>query len=68
MSITSREKLSYACVESNSNAIKFFFFFKVTNYCKWHKIFIISNNGLLIRAITDILFYTDLIGTMIEIN
>ena len=28
----------------------------------------ISNNGLLVRAITDILFYTDLIGTMIEIN
>ena len=29
---------------------------------------IISNNGLLVRAITDNLFYTDLIGTMIEIN
>ena len=28
----------------------------------------ISNNGLLVRAITDILFYTDLIGTMVEIN
>ena len=28
----------------------------------------ISNNGLLVRAITDISFYTDLIGTMIEIN
>ena len=28
----------------------------------------ISNNGLLVRAITDILFYTDLIRTMIEIN
>ena len=27
----------------------------------------ISNNGLLVRAITDILFYTDLIGTMVEI-
>ena len=29
---------------------------------------IISNNGLLVRAITDILFYIDLIGTMVEIN
>ena len=28
----------------------------------------ISNNGLLVRAITDILFYIDLIGTMVEIN
>ena len=28
----------------------------------------ISNNGLLVRAITDILFYIDLIGTMEEIN
>ena len=28
----------------------------------------ISNNGLLVTAITDILFYTDLIGTMVEIN
>ena len=28
----------------------------------------IPNNGLLVRAITDILFYSDLIGTMIEIN
>ena len=28
----------------------------------------ISNNGLLVRAITDILFYTGLIGTVIEIN
>ena len=35
------------------NAIVFFFFF---------------NNGLLVRAITDILFYIDLIGTMVEIN
>ena len=26
------------------------------------------NNGLLVRAITDNLFYTDLNGTMIEIN
>ena len=30
--------------------------------------FIISNNELLVRAITDILFYIDLIGTMVEIN
>ena len=29
---------------------------------------VISNNGLLVRAITDILFYSDLIGTMVEIN
>ena len=29
---------------------------------------VISNNGLLVRAITDILFYIDLIGTMVEIN
>ena len=30
---------------------------------------IISNNGLLVnRAITDILFYIDLIGTIVEIN
>ena len=29
---------------------------------------VISNNGLLVRAITDILFYTDLIGIVIEIN
>ena len=28
----------------------------------------ISNNGLLVRAITDILFYIDLIGTIVEIN
>ena len=28
----------------------------------------ISDNGLLVRAITDILFYTHLIGTMVEIN
>ena len=28
----------------------------------------ISNNGLLVKAITDILFYIDLIGTMVEIN
>ena len=32
------------------------------------RIVIISNNGLLVRAITDILFYIDLIGTMVEIN
>ena len=40
-------------------------FYKVllhTNIC------VISNNGLLVRAIADILFYTDLIGTMVEIN
>ena len=29
---------------------------------------VISNNGLLVRAIADIVFYTDLIGTMVEIN
>ena len=35
--------------------------------CSVYNIFI-SNNGLLVRAITDILFYIDLIGTMVEIN
>ena len=28
----------------------------------------IWNNGIFVRAITDTFFYTDLIGTMIEIN
>ena len=31
-------------------------------------VYVISNNGLLVTAITNILFYTDLIGTMKEIN
>ena len=38
-------------------------------YTNKHKLVeYISNNGSLVRAITGILFYTDLIGTMIEIN
>ena len=36
--MTSREKISYACAESDSYAIKTIF--KVTDYCKWHKILI----------------------------